>query len=119
MTESSSFRRGRLLHAVLPLERPLATAHGPIEAREALVVELADDEGHVGWGEATPLPEFGTESFGPCRDRLEALLEGETSLAGGATPCADFAWSTALRDLEARRRNEKLVDRLAREAKDS
>ena len=110
------FVRGRLFHTVLPLVRPLETAHGPIEAREALVVALEDAEGHVGWGEAAPLPEFGTESFGLCRGRLEGLLEGATSLAGDATPCADFAWSTATRDLDARRADASFARRLAREA---
>lgn len=110
------FVRGRLLHAVLPLARPLDTAHGAIEAREAVLVALEDGDGRVGWGEATPLPEFGTEPFGACRGRLEALLEGVTSLAGGATPCADFAWSTAMRDLAARRDEASFARRLAREA---
>ncbi len=113
---SVPWRRGRLLHAALPLVRPLATAHGPIERRNALVVALEDDEGRVGWGEATPLPEFGTEGFEACRKRLVARLGGAPSGSDPSKPCADFAWSTALRDLAAQRAGEGLAAQLCREA---
>jgi len=114
--ESGGWRRGRILQAALPLVRPLATAHGPIERRNALVLALEDGEGRMGWGEATPLPEFGTESFESCRKRLVALLDGTAPAADATKPCADFAWSTARRDLAARQAGESLAERLTREA---
>lgn len=114
--ESGGWRRGRILHVALPLVRPLATAHGPIERRNALVVALEDEEGRIGWGEGTPLPEFGTESFESCRKRLVTLLDGTAPAADATKPCADFAWSTARRDLEARRAEESFAERLGREA---
>ncbi|MCR9094085.1 MAG: o-succinylbenzoate synthase [bacterium] len=110
------WRRGRILQAALPLVRPLATAHGPIERRNALVVALEDEDGRVGWGEATPLPEFGTESFESCRKRLVALLDGTAPASDVTKPCADFAWSTATRDLEARQVGESFAERLGRDA---
>lgn len=118
MTEPGSvrWRRGRIRRAALPLVRPLATAHGPIGRRNVLVVELEDEDGRVGWGEAAPLPEFGTEDFEACLKRLVARLEGSATSADATKPCADFAWSTALRDLEARRAEESLAERLCREA---
>ena len=107
------WRRGRILQAALPLARPLATAHGPIERRNALVVALEDEAGRIGWGEAAPLPEFGTETFEACRKRLVARLDGAAPDADLTKPCADFAWSTATRDLAARQSGESLAERLA------
>lgn len=42
----------------LRLGRPLASSHGTIAEREILCVELADDDGLCGYGEAAPLPSY-------------------------------------------------------------
>lgn len=114
----------------LPLHNPLATAHGAIESRLGFLVEVEDENGTRGYGEATPLPSFGTEDLSMCRRGLE---EGARRIASASnlsvisawrdvpwaevansaafdsgmnatkTPCAEFALSTALADLAARR----------------
>ena len=69
----------------LPLRHPLATAHGPIDLRRGFLVELRDGQGQRGFGEATPLPEFGTEDLRACRAALwRELSEGLSHLASGA-----------------------------------
>ena len=59
----------------LELVHPLRTARGVYTAREGFVVRLVDEVGRTGWGEAMPLPEFGTESREDCERVLRAGLE--------------------------------------------
>ncbi|MEZ4331907.1 MAG: AMP-binding protein [Myxococcota bacterium] len=59
---------------VLPLVGPLETAHGPIRARTGLLVTLEDEDGRLGHGEATPLPDFGGEDLDACRAALRSAL---------------------------------------------
>jgi o-succinylbenzoate synthase len=59
----------------LALVRPLRTARATYAAREGFRVRLRDEAGRVGWGEAMPLPEFGTESPAECERALKAHLE--------------------------------------------
>lgn len=120
--------RARLAGMALPLRRPMTTAHGRIEARRGLIVTLVDADGRRGFGEATPLPDFGTEDLATCRATLERrlarLLDEDPAThaastpppAPSATPCADFAIETAQADLEARARGVRLVDLYARAA---
>ncbi len=93
------FRRYRL-----PFLAPVRTSRGLWTEREGLLLRLEDELGRVGWGEAAPIPSFGTESPGEaesgCRKLggwTEAgLLEapaGMRSLAAGLR--------AALADLEA------------------
>ena len=55
------FRRYRL-----PFRTPVRTAHGLWAEREGLIVRLTDAAqgaaDAVGWGEAAPIPWFGTET---------------------------------------------------------
>jgi o-succinylbenzoate synthase len=63
----------------LRLCTPLATGLGPIAFREGVLLSLRDADGCIGYGEATPLEAFGTESLDAARRSLEAcaaLLEG-------------------------------------------
>ena len=122
MTSSLPLQRARLFRVRLPLARRMETAHGAIDEREALVLELEDAEGRRGYGEATPLPDFGTEDLAASRAALEewtraapsAGRSNEPALAQQVTntPCAAFAWSTAWMDLTARREDVSLVSRL-------
>src|SRR5688500_12244733 len=57
------FRRYRL-----PFRTVVRTAHGPWGEREGVIVRIEDEGGCVGFGEAAPIPWFGTESV----DELEA-----------------------------------------------
>jgi len=63
----------------LRLRQPLATALGPVAFREGVLLSLRSAGGCIGYGEATPLEAFGTESLDAARGSLEAcavLLEG-------------------------------------------
>ena len=95
----------------LPLRAPIETAHGPIGAREGVLLALEDAAGERGLGEASPLPGFGD---GEAADALR-LLEAHAPavLADGRLPAAArgpgaaalrCALDTALLDLEGRRR---------------
>lgn len=46
----------------LPFRAPVRTAHGVWPVREGVIVRLEDASGRVGWGEAAPVPGFGTET---------------------------------------------------------
>lgn len=65
------FRRYRL-----PFQVPIRTAHGPWTDREGLLVRIVDvsegGSGRVGYGEAAPIPWFGTETV----DEDEAAARG-------------------------------------------
>lgn len=118
----------------LPLKRPLATAHGRIRERLGWLVELEDEAGRRGFGEATPLPEFGTEDVASCGRALEeglsALLRSPSSLSplesfaagrrvehaaalpGGEAPCARSAIEAARYDLAAKHAMRSLAAEL-------
>lgn len=112
---------GFTLHPIsLSLRAPLRTAHGEIGAREGWSVRF-EAEGAVGWGEALPLPEFGTESPQACERVLRAELarraavpvsteqDVERAVSGlEDTPCARFAIETALLDWLAQRAGRPL-----------
>ena len=57
----------------LALRRPLRTAHGTILRRDGFWVSARSVAGLWGFGEAAPLPGFGTESLEACRVTLERL----------------------------------------------
>ena len=87
----------------LRLRAPLATALGPLAFREGVLLSLRNADGCIGYGEATPLPAFGTESLDAARRSLEvssALLEGA-------------AIDSALHDLVAQDAGQSLASWLA------
>lgn len=94
----------------LPLRRPLVTGRFTLSARDLVFLELRDRETNLtGWGEAAPLPAFGTESLDACRATLahlaSALNRGalpEELLASMLHPAARMALDLAWRDLQAR-----------------
>lgn len=59
----------------LALLRPLKTGRATYGAREGWLLRLVDEQGHQGWGEAMPLPEFGTESTEACGQHLRTWLQ--------------------------------------------
>lgn len=97
------------------LSQRAANAHSVWQARAGVAIELRDDAGHLGVGEAAPLPGFSRESLHDCERALAALgacelrceESGWPSLPAPvfrALPAARFAWETAVADLLARRR---------------
>jgi o-succinylbenzoate synthase len=111
----------------LRLRTPLATALGPISLREGVLLSLRSRGGCIGYGEATPLEAFGTESLAAARRSLEACapllegadLEGPEDLLGWVagrcppTPTARAAIDSALHDLAAREAGQSLASWLA------
>lgn len=55
----------------LPFRTAVRTAHGPWAEREGVIVRIEEREGdgHIGYGEAAPIPWFGTETA----DEVEAV----------------------------------------------
>jgi len=64
----------RLFQYRLPLAKPLVLKLNRIAAREGLVAQLTDSNGHIGWGEIAPLPGFSAETFDEARDSAICLL---------------------------------------------
>lgn len=123
--------RAELTRVRLRLRRPIATARGPIDRREGVVLALAGDCALVGHGEALPLAEFGGESpdrsfevlselaralIGREIEDLDRLLDGIEDLAPEA-PAARAAADGALFDLAARAQGIGVAALLARPAR--
>lgn len=116
--------RGGTRTFALPLVTPLATAHGRIASRDGYLVSLMDQEGRCGFGEATPLPEFGTENLETSGRALERALrrlvaagthtiEDALALCSRScveAPCALSALDGALHDLAAQHAERSLPD---------
>lgn len=77
----------------LPFRMPVRTAHGWWHEREGLLVRLEDAAGAVGYGEAAPIPNFGTETVDEAEAGVRALGEWTTPSALASVP----AWLGCLR----------------------
>jgi o-succinylbenzoate synthase len=75
------FRRYRL-----PFRTTVRTAHGPWSEREGLIVRLEDEAERVGFGEAAPLPQFGTETVDEDEAGARAIGEWTESETLAAVP---------------------------------
>jgi o-succinylbenzoate synthase len=123
--------RAELTSFALPLRRPLRTASQVITERRGVLLQLQDEHGNIGWGEATPMQGFGFESetlevdfemlqqeipafLGKKIKTIQSLLDGFTNAAPEA-PCALSALDTALCDLAAQAADLPLASWLARE----
>jgi len=58
----------------LPLVRPVQTGQGTFYDREGILVEIEDSSSLKGYGEATPIQGFHTESLGQACDALSLFL---------------------------------------------
>jgi o-succinylbenzoate synthase len=63
----------------LPFRHPVRTAHGNWDFREGLYIRLERPDGTVGFGEACPVPHFGSETV----EADEALVRSLGSRIGG------------------------------------
>ena len=119
----------------LPLRRALPTPQGKIHLRRVQVLVLTDGAGKAGYGEAAPLPVYGSEDPLSCSEALDTVLpelpiiaerwlEQDRPTAGlgplerrlHATPCARACIEGALLDLWAKRAGLGLADILQRDA---
>jgi len=104
-------RSARYRPYTLPLRQPWRSAHGRLDERSGLLVELATNCGHTGYGDSAPLPQLGTEALGESAQwlarQLPALcgLDPSRALARlgppDNCPSARFGLETALLDLLA------------------
>jgi o-succinylbenzoate synthase len=94
MTHRLAYRRYRL-----PLHIAVRTAHGVLAEREGVLVQLEDEGGAVGYGEASLLPWFGTETPNEAMAVCTVLGERVTTEQLAAVParlrCLRFALQTA------------------------
>jgi L-alanine-DL-glutamate epimerase-like enolase superfamily enzyme len=102
------------------LTRPYAISGGSWDSVELIFVELFDECGVRGWGQASPAEEVTGENADTCEKALgtlqrswsdEVLLERALSSLA-ATPAAHAALDMALCDLRARRSGVALLDQL-------
>jgi O-succinylbenzoate synthase len=83
----------------LPFRTPVRTAHGVWAEREGVMVRVTDGAGGAGYGEAAPIPWFGTETMEEILGVVEALGEWVTEEQLAAVPerlgCLRFALASA------------------------
>lgn len=85
----------------LPFRTPVRTAHGVWAEREGVMVRVTDEAGGMGYGEAAPIPWFGTETVDEVVGALETLGEWVTEEELATVPerlgCLRFALAGARR----------------------
>lgn len=83
--------------------RPITNHYGTWRVREGLLLRLEDGNGHFGFGECAPLPDFGTETLEAALAHLEAM--GGHFCADNPTgtnlPCLRTALDMALSQLHS------------------
>ncbi|MBS0633173.1 MAG: o-succinylbenzoate synthase [Verrucomicrobia bacterium] len=95
----------------LPFRAAVRTAHGVWAEREGLMVRLEDEKGAVGFGEAAPIPWFGTETV----DEAEAVLrelgsevsEEQMAAVPEKVGCLKHALAVARAEFQVREANNK------------
>jgi L-Ala-D/L-Glu epimerase len=111
------------------LRAPFVSASGAISERGVLLVRVEDADGHVGVGEAAPLPDYHgvnvedvLEALEECRDMLAAASPGASTAAAlaewrrMAVNPALAAIDMALWDLESRQTGQPVWHRLGARA---
>ncbi|HWL15313.1 MAG TPA: o-succinylbenzoate synthase [Opitutus sp.] len=95
-----AYRRYRL-----PLRVAVRTSHGVWREREGVILRLQDERGRVGFGEAAPIPWFGTESpdeiEGACRGLGERVDLAALAAVPGQLGCLRHALAAAQDELRA------------------
>ena len=108
----------------LPMRHRFEAAHGSLEDRECLLIELVRSDGAVGLGEASPMASIGggtrADTLALLEEHGAALLRSELppELSGGAPGAAALrcAIDVALLDLEAQTAGCRIADLLAPDA---
>jgi len=80
-------RATRLIAHRWALPDPARSAAGTWGERQSLLLVVEDDSGHVGLGEAAPLPGYSRDTFERARSELRALLGGEFPEREPNVPC--------------------------------
>jgi len=119
--------RARITPFALPLRTPLTTAHETLFERCGWLLALESADGHLGWGDASPIRGFGMEDHKTCGEALawgvRALLGREPGELGRLleaaenalpeAPGARAAMDSALHDLLAREQDRSVASLLA------
>lgn len=127
---TGSIERAEPIPFRLPLRKPWRFGDHRITERRGWLVRVTDTNGVIGWGEAAPFPEAGTESPRRAKEWLEAALAGLAGMtpdralgnlppASKAPPAARCGVETALLDLAARNAGLPLARFLAADAAES
>jgi o-succinylbenzoate synthase len=116
----------RVRPLTLRFAQPMRTARGLFTERCSVILELSDEEGATGYGEAAPWPGFATETVPASLLALQSvrtLLQGADMEPGDwpdfieahlhHTPAARAALAGALWDLAARRASQTLASQLS------
>jgi muconate cycloisomerase len=90
----------------LPFKEPYVTAQGRLTRREMVLLRIRDEDGLEGLGEAVPLSLRGGVRIETVVKELRAI-DGIDAPTDGLSPPARCALSTALLDLEEKRRDVK------------
>jgi o-succinylbenzoate synthase len=61
---------------ILYLKSSFSTSNNTLAQRKIIIVQIEDENGNLGYGEAAPLPEFGSESY----DEVEKALQQSKEL---------------------------------------
>jgi len=97
----------------LPLRQPFAAAHGTLADRQGVLVELTDEGGVIGVGEATPIPSFGGGTQADVVALIErhgvALLDPATRVEGAGSAALRCALDVAALDIEGRRAGKPIA----------
>ena len=127
---TGSIERAEQIPFRLPLRKSWRFGDHRITERRGWLVRVTDTNGVIGWGEAAPFPEVGTESPRRAKEWLEAALAGLAGmtpeqalgilpLASKAPPAARCGVETALLDLSAKGAGVPLARFLAADATES
>ena len=83
----------------LPFRSPVRTAHGPWGEREGMLVRLVSAAGQTGYGEAAPIPWFGTETVdeieATCRELGESVDDARLDALPARLGCLKNALTVA------------------------
>ncbi len=64
----------RIYEYRLRLKQPIGPPDAPLNHRSGLLVRVASDTGYQGWGEASPLPGFSSETLADAQTQLVSVL---------------------------------------------
>ena len=89
----------------LPLRAPVRTAHEVWAEREGLIVRIETPDGRTGYGEAAPIPAFGTETIDEIEQGCRTLGDMPSGQTLDAVPaelgCLRHALATAREEIAA------------------
>ncbi|CAN1212496.1 o-succinylbenzoate synthase [Tumidithrix helvetica PCC 7403] len=74
-TQPIVIREIRLQPYCLPFRQPFQTAYGMWRDRRGIVIQIIDDRGRRGLGEAAPLTGFGMETLAEAKESLEQMRD--------------------------------------------